>query len=293
MAQAKGAVGAPAGMERYLRPTQLTDALASLDSGSRTIIAGGTDYYPARVGKPLDEDILDVTALRELGRVEDTGDAYRIGALVTWTDILRAGLPLWFAALKGAAREVGGLQVQNAGTIAGNLCNASPAADGVPVLMSYDASVELASVVGKRRVPLVDFITGSRTTSRAANEMVTSILVPKPKRPARSIFLKLGTRHYLVISIVMVSAVLEEAVDGTVAAARIAVGACSEIAMRLTALEDDLVGQRLLPDLAGVAAPRHLSGLSPIDDIRGPASYRRDAALTLVQRALAELGAAT
>jgi len=280
-------------MERYLRPAQLTEALASLDTGSRTIIAGGTDYYPARVGKPLDEDILDVTALRELGRIEDTGDAYRIGALVTWTDILRAGLPPWFAALKGAAREVGGLQVQNAGTIAGNLCNASPAADGVPVLLSYDASVELASVDGERRVPLVDFITGNRSTGRAANELVTAILVPKPKRPARSTFLKLGARRYLVISIVMVSAVLEEALDGTVAAARIAVGACSEVATRLAALEDDLVGRRLLPDLAGIVAPRHLSGLSPIDDIRGPAGYRRDAALTLTKRALAELGVAT
>ena len=279
-------------MEHYLRPTQLTDALASLDTGSRTIIAGGTDYYPARVGKPLDDDILDVTALRELGRIEDAGDAYRIGALVTWTDILRADVPPWFAALKSAARDVGGLQVQNAGTIAGNLCNASPAADGVPVLMSYDASVELASLKGERRASLADFITGNRTTSRAADELVTAILVPKPKRPARSTFLKLGARRYLVISIVMVSAVLEEAVDGTVAAARIAVGACSEIAMRLPSLEADLVGRKLLPDLAGVAAPRHLSGLSPIDDIRGHAVYRRDAALTLIKRALAELGGA-
>ena len=277
-------------MDRYLRPTRLTDALAALDAGARTIIAGGTDYYPARVGKPLDEDILDVTALRGLGRIEDTGDAYRIGALVTWSDILRADLPPWFDALKSAARELGGVQVQNAGTIAGNLCNASPAADGVPVLLSYDAAVELASVEGERRLPLADFITGNRTTGRAANELVTGIIIPKPAWPARATFLKLGARRYLVISIVMVSVVLEEDANGAVAAARLAVGACSEVAMRLPALEDALVGQALSPALAGIVTPRHLSGLSPIGDIRGPAVYRRDAALTLVKRALTELG---
>ncbi len=280
-------------MERYLRPTQLTEALAALDAGARTIIAGGTDYYPVRVGTPLDEDILDVTALRGLGRIEDTGDAYRIGALITWSDILRADLPPWFDALKGAARELDGVQVQNAATIAGNVCNASPAADGVPVLLSYDASVELASVEGGRRLPLADFVTGNRTTGRAANEMVTGILISKPSGPARSTFLKLGARRYLVITIVMVSVVLEEDANGTVAAARLAVGACSEVAMRLPALEDALTGQALSPALADIAMPRHLAGLSPIGDIRGPAAYRRDAALTLVKRALAELGGAS
>lgn len=280
-------------MERYLRPTDLSEALAALDAGARTIIAGGTDYYPARVGKPLDEDILDVTALRGLGRIEDTGGAYRIGALITWSDILRADLPPWFDALKGAARELGGVQVQNAATIAGNLCNASPAADGVPVLLTYDATVELASVEGERCVPLTDFITGNRATRRAANELVTGTIIPKPTRSARSTFLKLGARRYLVISIVMVSVVLEEDADGTVAAARIAVGACSEVAMRLPDLEEALVGQTLSPALANIATLRHLSGLSPIGDIRGPAAYRHDAALILVKRALAELGGAS
>jgi len=280
-------------MDRYLRPTRLTEALAALDAGARTIIAGGTDYYPARVGKPLDEDILDVTALRGLGRIEDTGDAYRIGALITWSDILRADLPPWFDALKAAARELGGVQVQNAGTIAGNLCNASPAADGVPVLLSYDAAVELASVEGERRLPLADFITGNRATGRADNELVTGIMIPKPAWPARATFLKLGARRYLVISIVMVSVVPEAVANGAVAAARLAVGACSEVAMRLPALERDLTGQALSPALSAIAAPRHLSGLSPIGDIRGPAAYRRDAALALVRRALTELGGAS
>ncbi len=280
-------------MDRYLRPARLTEALAALDASARTIIAGGTDYFPARVGVPLDEDILDVTALSSLGRIEDTGDAYRIGALITWSDILRADLPPWFDALKGAARELGGVQVQNAATIAGNLCNASPAADSVPVLLTYDAAVELASVDGTRCLPIADFITGNRATRRAANELVTGILISKPNRSARGTFLKLGARRYLVISIVMISVVLEENGDGTVAAARIAVGACSEVAMRLPALEDALKGQALSPALADIATPRHLSGLSPIGDNRGSAAYRRDAALTLVKRALAELGGAS
>ncbi len=280
-------------MDRYLRPARLTEALAALDAGARTIVAGGTDYYPARVGMPLDEDILDVTALSSLGRIEDTGGAYRIGALITWSDILRADLPPWFDALKGAARELGGVQVQNAATIAGNLCNASPAADGVPVLLTYDATVELASVDGTRCLPIADFIAGNRVTRRAANELVTGILISKPSQSARGTFLKLGARRYLVISIVMISVVLEENGDGTVAAARIAVGACSEVAMRLPALEAALTGQALSSALSDIATPRHLSGISPIGDIRGSAAYRRDAALTLVKRALAELGGAS
>lgn len=277
-------------MALYLRPTDVDEALAALDAAPHVIVAGGTDFYPARVGKPLDDDVLDVTALSELRAIEETADHFSIGALASWTDLVRADLPPWFDGLKLAAREVGGAQVQNAGTIAGNLCNASPAADGVPNLMVLDARVVLASVTGRRSLPLGEFIAGNRRTTLQQNEMVVAIEVPRLARPARAAFLKLGARRYLVISIAMVAAVLEAAEDGTVAAARIAVGACSEVAKRLDDLEAALTGLPLSPALAEVATAAHLAALSPIDDVRGSAEYRMDAALTLVRRALAQLG---
>ncbi len=273
-------------MGSYLRPTALGQALEALGEGPRTIVAGGTDHYPARVGRQIDEDVLDISALRELRGIADTRKQVRIGALTTWSDLVRAPLPAWFDGLKQAAREVGGLQVQNAGTLCGNVCNASPAADGVPSLLALDARVELSARDRVRELPLSEFITGNRRTQRGHDELVTALILPKPGKGARSTFLKLGARKYMVISIVMVAGVLVPGRGGKIADLRVAVGACSEVAQRLSALEADLTGR---PMAAALAKPEHLAPLGPIDDIRGTAAYRRDAALTLVRRALARL----
>ena len=275
----------------YLRPTELKEALAALAAGPRVILAGGTDYYPARVGQPLDDDLLDITALPDLCRIADEGAHWRIPALATWTDLLETKLPPLFDGLKLAAREVGGVQIQNAGTLCGNLCNASPAADGTPNLAALDALVELSSARATRRLPVAEFVTGNRATVRRPDEMVTALIVPKPGGETRSTFLKLGARKYLVISIVMVAAVVEIGDGRTIAKARIAVGSCSAVAQRLPALEAALAGRRLDTSLADRARPEHLASLSPIDDVRGTAAYRREAALTIVRRAITELAA--
>jgi CO/xanthine dehydrogenase FAD-binding subunit len=281
-------------MGRYLRPEHMAEALAALRGGPWTLLAGGTDVYPAHAnGRTIEADILDVTGLRELGRIEDRGDHLRLGALVTWTDLAEADLPPWLDGYRQAARAVGGRQVQNAGTLVGNLCNASPAADGTPNLLALDAAVELASEAGTRRVPVAGFVLGNRRTARRPDEIATALLVPKPAAGARATFGKLGARRYLVISIAMVAAVLEPAADGTVGRLRIAVGACGPVPRRLDALERDLAGRAIAPDLAGRATARHLDGLSPIDDVRGTAPYRRAAALALVRRAIATLAEAT
>ena len=255
------------------------------------MLAGGTDHYPARVGQPLDDDILDITAIPNLAGIQAGNREIRIGALARWADIAAAMLPPAFDGLRGAARQIGGVQVQNAGTVCGNVCNASPAADGIPNLMVLDASVELASAAGTRSVPIADFVTGNRRTLRRDDELVTALLVPMPPEDARGCFRKLGARSYLVISIAMVAVLLAPAPDGTVAAARVAVGACSPVAQRLGALERVLAGAAIGPGLADIPQAAHLSPLSPIDDVRGTAEYRVDAALTLIRRTLAELGA--
>jgi len=274
----------------YLRPTDLTEALAALKAAPLEVLAGGTDFYPARVGRPISGDILDITALSALRGVREQTAGWRIGALTTWADLVAAPLPPVFDGLRSAAREVGGAQIQNVGTVAGNICNASPAADGVPALLALDAEVELAALDAVRRLPLKEFIAGIRRTLRRPDELVTAVLVPAWSSDARSVFLKLGARRYLVISIVMVAACIEAGPDGAVARATVAVGACSEVAQRLTKLEAKLLGRPLAPALADLARPDDLAPLAPITDVRGTAEYRRDAALTLVRRALAELG---
>jgi CO/xanthine dehydrogenase FAD-binding subunit len=280
-------------MGDYLQPTNLDDALEALMDRPWTILAGGTDIYPARVGKPFDEDVLDISRLDALRGITEEDDYFRLGALTSWTELIAADLPPMFDGLKLAAREVGGMQIQNTGTIAGNVCNASPAADGVPPLLTLNAEMEMAATRGRSVIPVEKFIINNRQTRRGHDEIITAILVPKPAQPTTSTFLKLGTRRYLVISIAMVAAALERADDGTVTALRIAVGSCSAKAQRLRLLERALVGQPVSPALADIVEPAHLSRLAPIDDIRGSAEYRLDAVLTLIRRALATLGSAS
>ena len=278
-------------MPGYLRPTALDDALAALSSRRLTVLAGGTDFYPARVGAPLDDDVLDITALAALRAIEERDDHWRIPAQATWTDLVHADLPPWFDGLKLAAREIGGRQVQNAGTLCGNLCNASPAADGVPVLLSLDAEVELASLERRETMPLADFVRGNRETTLGPDQLMVAVRIPKPRAErARGHFLKLGTRRYLVISIVMVAAVLEADAADRVARAQVAVGACSPVARRLSALEEALLGRPCDAALGDAVTDAHMAPLAPIDDARGSAAYRLDAARTLTARTLAGLG---
>jgi CO/xanthine dehydrogenase FAD-binding subunit len=276
-------------MGAYLRPRGLEEALQAL-TRPFTVLAGGTDFYPARVGRSVTEDILDVAGIAALRGISETGAGWRVGATTTWSELVEAPLPPLFDGLKQAAREVGGRQIQNSGTIAGNICNASPAADGAPALLALDAAVELASQGGTRCLPLASFITGVRTTARQPGELVVALHVPRPSHEARSAFVKLGARRYLVISIAMASAVVEVA-DGKVAAARIAVGACSPVAQRLPLLEQALIGASFDATLGERVEPSHLAPLSPIDDIRGSAAYRGDAALVVLRRLLSKVAA--
>jgi len=275
----------------YHRPKSLEEALDAVARGGGRLLSGGTDVFPALDGPRLDEAVIDLSRIDSLRGIATAADRIRIGARTTWTDLLKAPLPRGFDGLKAAAREVGSVQIQNVGTIGGNLCNASPAADGIPPLLTLDAVVELASPRGRRTLPLESFLTGYRRTARGADEILVAVVVPRTFARARSAFLKLGARRYLVISIAMVAVALDVDGAGRVAGARVAVGACSAVAQRLRALEADLLGARADASLGEAAQAAHLDGLSPIDDVRASAAYRRDAALTLVRRALA-IGAA-
>lgn len=279
-------------MAQYLAPSTIEETLAALATGRFQVLAGGTDLYPALRDRPLSSDTLDLHRLTALRGISSVEAGWRIGALATWSDLLATPLPEVFAGLKAAAREVGGVQIQNAATIVGNLCNASPAADGVPPLLTLDTEVEIASRAGSRRIALNDFITGPRQTALDRTEMVTGLFVPARAPGAVSAFRKLGARRYLVISIAMVAVMLEMASDGRVTLARVAVGACGPVAVRLAGLEADLRGCAFSPAaLAERVRREHLAPLAPIDDVRASAGYRRLAAEELVRRALADCAA--
>ena len=281
-------------MGSYLRPTTVTEAIEALaraqeDGRPSVIVAGATDHYPVRVGRVVDDDVVDISGISDLRSIEAMEGGWLVPALATWTDVATAPLPPLFDGLRRAALAIGGRQIQNRATVIGNLVNASPAADGTPNLLALDAVVMLASVRGERRVAVADFVTGNRTSVREADELVTRLFVPAADSTARSTFLKLGSRAYLVISIAMVAAVLSVDATRRITAARVAVGACSAVAQRLPELEAMLLGRPAAPGLGATVRSEHLAGLSPIDDVRGSAAYRREAAETLVRRALEEL----
>ncbi|MBN9217975.1 MAG: xanthine dehydrogenase family protein subunit M [Mesorhizobium sp.] len=272
-------------MIRYAKPTTVEEALALLGEGAWRILAGGTDFYPAQGARPFRDNVLDINALAPLRGVAETDDHFVIGARTTWTDIIRHPLPPAFDALKQAAREVGSPQIQNVASVAGNLCNASPAADGVPGLLVLNAEVELRSAAATRHLPLSEFILGNRRTALAPGEMVTAICIPKPAASGTSAFVKLGARRYLVISIAMVAARLTIE-DGTVTHATVAVGSCSAVARRLAAVEAGLVGLPADRGLGDAVQSAPMAELSPIADVRGSAEYRLDAVREIVARAV-------
>ena len=277
-------------MGEYHRATSIDEATDQLARRRLTVVAGCTDYYCLADARPFADDVLDVSGIAEARGIVDAGEHFRIGALTTWSDILRMPWPTQFDALRDAARQVGGVQIQNAGTVGGNLCNASPAADGVPPLLILDAEVEVRSASGARLLPLGAFIVGNRQTARRPDELLTSLLVRKRSGRHASRFAKLGARAYQVISIVMVAALLEADERGRVAAVAVAVGACSEVAQRLPSLEAALLGRPLQGRrLSSALEPHHLAPLAPIDDVRAAAAYRLDAARTLIGRTLDDL----
>jgi CO/xanthine dehydrogenase FAD-binding subunit len=273
-------------MSLYLRPATTDEAVRALARHPATVLSGGTDFFPALGDRPATMPVIDISGVRELRGIAVESDKIRIGGRTTWTDIVRSSLPRGFDALKAAAREVGSIQIQNAGTVAGNLCNASPAADGVPPLLTLDAEVTLVSAAGSRTMPLSEFILGNRKTARRADELLTALTIPRRLENGASSFLKLGARRYLVISIAMAAVLLVADEANRVTIARVAVGSCSARAQRLGALENDLIGARVDAGIGAIVTAEHVAPLSPIDDMRGTAEYRRHAARVLVRRAL-------
>jgi CO/xanthine dehydrogenase FAD-binding subunit len=266
-----------------LEPKTLGTALKMLRSrGPLVPIAGCTDIYVnLNFGTLPATRFLDLSRLGPLRRIRTEGGNLVIGACATWTDVIRsklvrAHLPM----LVAAAREIGGPQVQNRGTLGGNIANASPAGDSLPVLAAADAVVVLESVDGQRRVPFNDFYTGYRASVRRPDELIVAVEVPPV--PGRQWFRKVGTRAAQAISKVVMAAVRTEA-------PRIALGSVAPTVVRLPRTEAALASGASLDD-----ACRALEGeIAPIDDMRSSAEYRRRVASNLLRRFWADTTAVT
>ena len=281
-------------MGLYARPENLDEAVSLLcdaraDAQPWRIVAGGTDVYPSLGEAAARASFIDISALPGLREITSDSAGWRIGALTTWTDIVRAPLPPAFDGLKLAAREVGSVQIQNVATLVGNICNASPAADGIVALMALDARIEIAGPSGHRTLPIDRFVLGVRKVDLHPGELVTAILIPDPGTRSRSHFLKLGARRYLVISIAMVGVNVSFDEAGRVVTAAVAVGSCSPVARRLRDLEARLVGVHANEMSARVTLD-DVRDLSPISDVRADAAYRNAAVPVLVRRCLDACG---
>jgi CO/xanthine dehydrogenase FAD-binding subunit len=275
---------AAAGVD-VLRPRHLKDALLMMrvaaDEGRPLVpMAGGTDLFvPLNAGQKPAARYLDLWRLEKLRGVEATGKrGLSFGALATYTDCIdskavQKRLPI----LVEASRQVGGVQIQNRGTLAGNIENGSPAADGVPVLMAADARVVLRSLDDERSVPLAEYYTGYRKTVRKADELIVAIEVDVPAGAQR--FDKVGTRAAQAISKVVMAAVGH----------RIAFGSVAPVIVRAHKLEAYVAGGgRDLTEAKRLVA----EDVKPIDDVRSTAAYRRRVVENLVTSWLGGLGPA-
>ncbi|MFI5309885.1 MAG: FAD binding domain-containing protein [Gemmatimonadales bacterium] len=255
------------------RARSLTDALEVLRSDPGTVpIAGCTDVYVAlEFGNPPSTRYLDLWPLTPLRRITMRHDVLSIGALATYTAIIRSRLVRQrLPMLAAAAREVGGAQIQNRGTIGGNVANASPAGDTLPVLAAADAVVVLRSLDGERRVPFTSFYTGYRANVRKPDELVVALEVPPFE--GTQWFRKVGTRAAQAISKVVIAAVRS-------ASPRIALGSVGPTVVRLPRTEAALAAGAPIADAGRVLAGE----ITPIDDLRSTAEYRTAVAVNLLR----------
>ena len=265
-------------------PTEMSSALAMVAAGYRPF-AGGTDLMVLlEAGKLEATRWAGLWRIPELHGIEVTQGAVTIGALTTYTEIRRSEfLAKEFPALVAAAAETGAIANQNRGTLGGNIANASPAADSSPPLLVYDAELDLVSSSGARRVPYCRFHSGYKRMDLRPDELIARIILPRDKAGWRHCFRKVGTRAAQAIAKVSVAAAA--AVEGRVIRdIRIAFGAVAEYPLRAFRTEDALRGASLdqLPDLP--------LEISPIDDFRSTAHYRRVVAGNLLREFLESLG---
>lgn len=251
--------------------------------------AGGTDLMVAmRHGATSPGLVVDLKGIPELApRIERRDGFVEIAANTVMTDIERhPHVQETFPGLVEAAQVVGSVQIRNRATLAGNLVNASPAADTPPVLIALRAEVSVAGPGGVRDIPVDEFLVDYRTTALKRGELITAVRIPEPDGPSGSAFLKLGVRRAMEISIVCVGASLTLGTDGEAVTAGIGLGSVAPRTIRANQAEALLVGSDSSDEIIAEAASAAGEQVTPIDDLRASGAYRKAMVPVLVRRAL-------
>jgi CO/xanthine dehydrogenase FAD-binding subunit len=276
-------------------PESLADAYRLLTDGGAAAwrpLAGGTDLMVQITGElgPPPDRVLDIWGLKELRGINLEGDELVIGALTTYTELRASALVgELLPALAVASATIGAAQIQNRGTVGGNLVNASPAGDTLPIWLATDSQVVLGSAAGERSVPAADFFTGYRETARRDDELVLRVRVPLlPRRHVR--FRKVGTRRAQAISKVVMALSWLTGDDGTWTDTRVALGSVAAIPVRARSVEAALDGQHPVHATADAAVAALEAEIQPIDDVRSSAEYRRLVAGRVLRRLIREEG---
>jgi CO/xanthine dehydrogenase FAD-binding subunit len=274
-------------------PRTLAEALALLGerAGVWRPFAGGTDLMVLlEAGKLEHRKFFSIRRLPEFRGIEESEGYVRVGALTTYTEVRRSELlGRLFPMLGQAARETGGIAIQNRGTVGGNIANASPAADTPPALLAYAAEVELVSAAGTRLVPYAEFHTGYKQTVMREGELIAGVRLPRPAGGARHFYRKVGTRRAQAISKVCFAALAETGDDGALGEVRIALGSVAPTVLRCRGTEDVLRGVRLGGALTKAAVNELARDIAPIDDVRSTARYRMRVAQNLLEEFLSGL----
>ncbi len=273
----------------YLEPKSMQQALEWLDTyrGRARVLAGGTDLYlRLRKGVFLPDYVIDLKRVPGLDYITpDRGGGAQIGPTTLQDEVARSSvIQQLYPALAESALWVGSIQTRNRATVVGNLCNASPAADTAPALLSYGAQVKIASRQGERTVPLEEFFMGPGKTALQDNELVAEIILPAPEPHTGAAFFR-RTRTAMDIAVVCGAAVLQLA-NGTCQNARIGLGAVGPTPLRATRAEAALRGQTLTDQVVEEASRLASEEARPIDDVRSTAEYRREMVRVLTRRGL-------
>ena len=275
----------------YLEPQSIQQALEWLNTyrGRARVLAGGTDLYlRLRKGVFLPDYVIDLKRVPRLDYITgNRGGGVQIGPTTLQDDVARSPLiQELYPALAEAATWVGSVQTRNRATVVGNLCNASPAADTAPALLSYGAQVKIASAQGERTVPLEEFFVGPGRTVLQENELVAEIILPAPQPQMGAAFFR-RTRTAMDIAVVC-GAAMVQVTNGTCQNARIALGAVGPTPMRAMRAEAALRGQTLTDQVVEEASRIASEEARPIDDVRSTAEYRREMVRVLTRRGLSQ-----
>jgi xanthine dehydrogenase small subunit len=266
-------------------------ALLSQPGPSARILAGGTDLMVLMNAHVLDEaQFINIWRVDELRGLTDEGAYLRIGALTTYTELIRSHLIQRFVpSLISASKTIGAIQIQNRGTIGGNIMNASPAGDSLPVLAAYDAEVEIGSARGVRRVLFNELYTGYRRTVLESDELLLAVRIPKLKAGERDFFWKVGTRRAQAISKTVIAA-KTQITAAKIDAISVAVGSVAPTVIRAIQTEQLLSGAIIAPALLEQARLKIAEEITPISDLRSTEHYRRIVTGNVLLKFLRQLG---